>query len=128
MNTNINAVFRLILTKALQNGIPQEQMPTMILIISDMEFDKCAANTNNFDAIVKLYEEAGYILPRLVFWNVNGRLGNVPVSKLMKETALVSGASPSIITSVLGAEDFTPVGIMLKTLLSERYRKITIDE
>jgi hypothetical protein len=63
-------------------------------------------------------------MPNLVFWNVNGRVGNSPVKYDTKWTALVSGASPSIIKSLLGWEDMTPMGIMLKTLNSERYAAI----
>jgi len=63
-------------------------------------------------------------MPKLAFWNVNGREGNVPVSADTKDIALISGASPAIVKNVLEGKDFTPKGIMLETLMSERYEKI----
>ena len=48
-------------------------------------------------------------------------MGNLPVQATDKDTALVSGYSPSIMKSVLGGEDLTPMGVMMKTLSSDRY-------
>jgi hypothetical protein len=48
---------------------------------------------------------------------------NVPVKSNQRGVALVSGFSPSIVKVVLGADpkEFTPFGIMMKTLMSNRY-------
>ena len=114
MNTDIQAVFRLILDSALRENITDELMPTKILIISDMEFDS-AIDTNSgygesvsdwnptaLEMIRKEYTDAEYQMPQIVFWNVNGRPGNVPTQASDKNTALVSGFSPSMLTSLLG--------------------------
>ena len=45
-NTNIEAVFDLILTTAIKNNMSQEDIPQNILIISDMEFDSCATSNS----------------------------------------------------------------------------------
>jgi uncharacterized protein with von Willebrand factor type A (vWA) domain len=68
-NTNIQAVFDLILRTALQNNVPQEEMPETIYIISDMEFDSCAVNADvtNLEMIKEKYKNAGYKIPSLVF-------------------------------------------------------------
>lgn len=128
-NTNFTKAFDMILSKALQNNLTQEEMPTMILAISDMEFDNASISGKSvtaMDAIKIKYENAGYKMPKLVFWNVNGRIGNVPVNSNYKNVALVSGASPSIVKSVLAGKDFTPTGIMLETLNSKRYENIVL--
>lgn len=78
----------------------QREMPTRILIISDMEFDEAAEGTTNYVAIQNAYEAANYEMPTLVFWNVNGRLNNYPARNEDK-VILVSGASPSILKHVL---------------------------
>lgn len=119
MNTNFTAVFDLILKKAVDNHLTQDEIPETILAISDMEFDCCGRMTN-FEYIKSAFERFGYKLPQIVFWNVNGRVGNCPVTMNDKGVALISGASPSIIKSVLNNE-INPVVIMDKTIETERY-------
>jgi hypothetical protein len=63
-------------------------------------------------------------VPNIVFWNLNARSGNVPVKHDKKGVALVSGFSPSIMTSILGADDLDPTNVMLTTLNSPRYAVI----
>lgn len=128
-DTNFVKAFEVILEKALEKGLTQGELPTMILAISDMEFNSSEVKGKSvtaFQSIKNRYEEAGFQMPKLVFWNVNGRELNVPVSSNTINTALVSGASPSILKSILNGDDFTPVGIMLTTLNSKRYERIAI--
>jgi len=125
MNTNIEATFSLILNKALVFSIPQNEMPTHIIIISDMEFDNCAIQDNTaMQMITKKYHEAGYEVPTIVFWNVNGRVGNVPARKNDKNVLLVSGASQNVVNFVLkkGYEDL--MGLVNEVVNSERYSHI----
>lgn len=121
-NTNLVGVFELILRKAIDTNASQEIMPKTILVISDMEFDSCA-NLTNYETIKQAYKVAGYECPNIVFWNVNGRSGNVPVTINNKGVALISGASPSIIKSVL-TNNINPVKVMLDTINKERYSVI----
>ena len=135
-NTNLVATFNLLLSKAVQNNIKQYEMPNKILIISDMEFDGTGSGVfheagikqkqswnefeTNYDSIVNKYKKAGYEMPTLIFWNVNGRVDNVPATKFDR-VGLVSGFSPSILKSILGGSIYNPVQLMLKTLNSNRY-------
>ena len=125
MNTNLDAVYTLILNKAVENKISEDEMPTKILIISDMEFDACA-NLTALDMIRKKYENAGYKMPEIIFWNVNGRLGNIPANFKTNGVGLVSGFSPSILKSILAGKIDTPESLMLRTVMSDRYEPITI--
>ena len=75
--------------------------------------------------IEKMYADAGYKMPKIVYWNLQSRHGDVPVSFDKQGTALISGFSPAIMTSLLGADDFTPVAIMDKTIMGERYSRIS---
>ena len=133
-NTDVQAVFKLILGAAVQHKVAVKDMPTKILILSDMEFDQCvtAGTGHNYynrgsvsvsamTMIEKEYEAAGYKVPQIVFWNLNGRAGNSPVTYNKVGAALVSGFSPSIVKSVLGGEEMTPISIMLKTVMTQRY-------
>lgn len=123
MSTDLNKAFAAILKMAIENNVPQSDMPSTLLIVSDMEFDNCGHLTN-YQAVVNMYKQHGYEVPNIVFWNVNSRTQNVPVRFDQRGVALISGFSPSILQSVLGAEDMTPESIMLKTLMKDRY---TID-
>lgn len=105
-DTNIEAVFDLILKTAKRGNYTQGDMPETILILSDMEFNaaqgrRCRVDETLFETIATKYEDAGYKLPRLVFWNLNGRTGGIPVRENELGVALVSGYSPSILKMVL---------------------------
>ena len=91
-------------------------------IVSDIEFDRFSKLTN-YETIKQAYEVAGYECPNIVFWNVNGRTNNVPITINDKGVALISGASPSIIKSVL-SNRINPLDIMNETLDKERYSVI----
>lgn len=120
MNTNIQATFGLILRSATMNGLTEEDMPTKVLIISDMEFDRCGTGTN-LEYIREQYVNAGYKLPQLVFWNVNGRMGNAPAKFNEQGIALVSGFSPAILKNILAGVITTPEKFVMDVLNSERY-------
>ena len=126
MNTNLEATFNLVLDKAVENNIPQSEMPDKLLIISDMEFDHCAKGFSAMDMIKEKYNNAGYKMPGIVFWNVDGRMGNVPVGAKDNNTALVSGFSPTILQSILSGDLESPLELMLKTLKNERYEVIKL--
>lgn len=132
MNTNIQAVFDLLLNTAVKNSAPEDEMPKTIYIISDMEFDRASHSGNyyaevkpdntNFDEIKRKYSEVGYEMPNLVFWNVSSRQDNVPVEQNEKGVALVSGCSPTIFKMAI--KRTTPHEFMVEVLNSERYKKI----
>jgi len=126
MNTDLQAVFRLILDVAKRDELPADEMPTKILIISDMEFDEAGRGTN-LDAIRAEYTRWGYAMPEIVFWNVNGRMGNSPAQVRDENVGLVSGFSPSILKSILKGKIYGPRELMLDTVMTDRYKLVKID-
>ena len=124
-NTNIQKVFELILETAVKNKLPQKELPDKLYIISDMEFDSCAkgADITNFQYAKNCYETHGYKLPEVVFWNVQSRNTQQPVTMNEQGVALVSGSSPRIF-SMISAGTLSPYAFMLEVLGSERYEKI----
>ncbi len=124
-NTNIMRVFALILKTAINNNLPQSELPETVYIISDMEFDMCAsdADVTIFQAAKKLYRDYGYKLPKIVFWDVESRNGSFSVGADETGAVLVSGSGPSVFNMVL-SQDITPYKAMLNVLESERYRRI----
>ena len=126
MSTNLEATFNLILNQAIKHSLPEDEMPTTVLIMSDMEFNQATrGNETAMKMIERQYNEAGYTIPKIVFWNIQSRQDNIPVSFDKNGAALVSGFSPAILKSLLAGEDFTPISIMNKTVNSERYACIT---
>ena len=123
MNTNLVKAMEKILNVAKSNSVPQAEMPEMLLIMSDMQFDQCAKfDDSAMQMIERKFEAAGYSIPKIVFWNLNAS-DNVPVKYDKRGVALVSGFSPAIMTAVLGGdtEQFTPEAIMLKAVMVDRY-------
>jgi hypothetical protein len=136
MTTDLQTTFDLILRTGKNHQIPQSEMPEMILIISDMEFDQAITddwynsstsfNRTNMDEIRRKYAESGYDIPQLVFWNVQSRSDdNIPVKQNDAGVALISGFSPSIMKQLLSNKSFTPEAIMLSIVNSERYGRVS---
>jgi len=123
MNTDLNKAFEKILSVAVNQKVPAEDMPGTVVIFSDMQFDQCVNHDDSaIQMIERKYEEAGYELPKVVFWNLHAG-ANVPVKFDKSGTALVSGFSPAIASAVLSGDNdgFTPTAIMLKAVMSDRY-------
>lgn len=129
MNTNLEAALLKIIDVAIENHCSQEEMPKSLIIISDMEIDYCTRQKhreNFYDYISKVYEENGYKIPNVVFWNVNSRHDVFLADKKRKGVQLVSGQSASTFKNLIGCVDKTPVEMMYSVLNSERYQAIQI--
>ncbi len=133
-NTNIEAVFNLILNVAIENDIQKNEMIKNILIISDMEFDRAQGHYFNnssgltkplFDEIKQRYAEAGYDLPKLIFWNVNSRTKTIPLIENELGVTLVSGFSQNVLKMVM-SNNYNPYEVLIETLDSERYASIKV--
>lgn len=128
-STNIEAVFDLILKTAIAKGMEQSELPGSILIISDCEFNQNTTRNSQdkrlFEVFAEKFAEHGYLLPRLVFWNVNSRTNTIPVIESPLGVALVSGFSVNIVKMVLSGET-CPYKCLVEQLMSERYAPITV--
>ncbi len=124
-NTNLEAVFDLILNSASNNNVPASELPAKLIIISDMEFDRCVSNagSTNFKNAKAKFEAHGYNLPDVVFWNVASRTRQQPVTKNEQGVALVSGCTPRLFEMVASGT-MNPYAFMLEVVESERYAKI----
>lgn len=124
-NTNIQKVFELLLNAAVRNHLPQSDLPETLYFISDMEFDYCTrdASLTNFEYVKRLYGANGYKLPQVVFWNVQSRNEQQPVSMNEQGVMLVSGASPRVFSMVMHG-NLTPYAYMMQVLGAERYAAV----
>lgn len=140
-NTDLKAVFDMLLKIAKQGNVRAEDMPTRLYIFSDMEFDGCIsfdgykeerwgwANTIDtadeaetlLEGIAKEWQWYGYELPTVIFWNLDARQNNIPMLKGGR-FGYVSGLSPVLIEQVLSG--VTGIDLMLKKLNTERYEII----
>ena len=124
MGTNLHAAFDLLLQTALNGGVAEADMPKMLLIFSDMQFNSCVRfDDTALQMIRRKYEAAGYQMPAVVFWNLNATGDRQPVRFNEKGVVLVSGFSPSTMKAILAADldKFSPEAIMLQTVNVPRY-------
>ena len=126
-NTDLEAVFTLILRTAVKNRVKKSEMPSKLYIISDMQFDSCIDGGNDeslFHEMKKLYRENGYELPDIIFWNVNNLRDAMPIRRSDTGAALVSGFSPAVFDMVMGGE-ISPEAVMDRVISSPRYAPVT---
>lgn len=128
-NTNIKAVFNLILRVAVKNKYSQEDLPQNIIICSDMEFDMAQGyswgrdtrySKADFEVIKDKYAQHGYKMPSLTFWNICGRTNTVPLQENELGVHLLSGFSQAIVDMAFSTK-LDPYECLIERLNSERY-------
>lgn len=124
-NTNIEKVFKLILDTAVKENMEQKDIPSTVLVLSDMEFNPYSHNceANLFESINKDYEAKGYKLPKLVFWNLNSRTNTIPLTENDEGVILLSGFSVNLIKMVM-SNKLDPYEALVDILESDRYKPI----
>lgn len=121
MNTDLNKAFNLILSTACKNKVPQEDMPKTLLIISDMQFDSSWGDKSTFETAKREFEQMGYKLPNIVFWNVAG--DTAPVTENEDNVGLLSGFTPTVMETIMtmDLDKLTPINLMLTQLNKDKY-------
>ena len=121
MNTDFTKAYDLILQTAVTYNVDKSSMPTMLLVLSDMQFDESQHRYSggfqgtHFSHMEEEFEKAGYDFPKIVFWNLDAHFGT-PAQCSDSSVAMVSGYSPSIMKAVLNAEEFNPISVMMEAL------------
>ena len=115
MNTDFEKAYMHILRLAKKHNVMKDSMPSMLLVLSDMQFDESQRGVTHFEHMKEEYEKAGYELPKIVFWNLDC-LPGTPAECSDDSVAMVSGYSPSIMKAILNAEEFNPLSIMMEAL------------
>ena len=124
---DIQAIFEMLLNKAIEYDIPVEDMPENILIICDVEFDSCWIKGNNkacFEIVEKMYKKTKYKMPKLIFWNVAaGSSRNFHIKLNQQGVIFIFGNIPHVLNIMtnINNEDFNPETIMKSILNNERY-------
>lgn len=137
-NTNLQALFDLMLTRAKEHGLTQSQMPKKLIIASDMQFDQACGDHphhptpgsafTNLEVAKNKFRTAGYDTPQIVFWNLRGNAPNAAAATHDERgVILLSGFSKNMITTVLEGGDIpTPYDTMMKVLSDPRYDRMTL--
>ena len=127
MSTDFTKAYQHILDVAVHHDVIPESMPTMLLVLSDMQFNDSQRGMTHFNHMKEMYEKAGYKLPKIVFWNLDAEMGT-PAQCDDDSVAMVSGFSPSIMKAILNAEDFTPMDVMMEALKDIELNYINLPE
>ena len=128
-NTNFYKVFEEILTMYNKYNLSPSDMPEQIICISDMQFDAAHGNPTiaqeaNIDNIDTLYRQQGLVRPKLIFWNVAANTLDFPTTEEHKNTCLISGFSPSILSAFTTSKEFSASVIMNEIINSDRYTSV----
>lgn len=118
-STDLRAVFNMILDNAKSADLAPEEMVKTLFVFTDMQFNKCDDGNweSTFEYARRVYQEAGYELPRIICWNLRTSASKtLPVEQNEKGFAMLSGFSAELLKCVLTAQDITPYGMMLHVL------------
>ena len=132
-NTNFQAALDLILNTAVENNVARSDMPSILLAISDMQFDRCGPNDTNFSLMKKKFASTlapdglPYSMPSIVFWNVQGKTTDYPAQADSDSVAMLSGFSPGILRLVFTGE-LNPVQVVRRAISDPRYDVIVQQE
>lgn len=147
MDTNLEAVFELILDTAVKNHLKQEEIPAKLYIISDMQFNSCVRVGGDrmsgtfMDEMERRFAEQGYTLPAIVYWNVRASQCGMFQQKFGDHNCcMVSGYSPSLFKAVIEGTEYVeetkvdgttvtkqvidPITVMNTTLNNPRYDRV----
>jgi hypothetical protein len=126
-STNLEAAFDAILSTAVRTKCPQADLPKALVIISDMEINAWHGGSLTFtEEMRNRFADAGYEMPKLVYWNVDSRKDTFLASKNDPDALLVSGQSASTFKNLIKGIDFSAFEIMVQTLNDPHYDCIVV--
>ncbi|CAM6010880.1 unnamed protein product [Sphagnum balticum] len=134
-NTDFQAVFDIILSKAVLHSLPPEKMIKRLFVFSDMEFDEATQGEAGSDweatdymVICNKFKKAGYgdHPPQIVFWNLRDSR-STPVVKNQKGVAMVSGFSKNLLKVFLQNDgDINPILVMQQAIAGPMYQELQL--
>lgn len=137
-STDLNKACEAMLAFAVNNKVPDEDMPKRLIIISDMEIDQATSGWSRWpheamtsgmlhsDELHEMYGRYGYTMPQIIYWNVDARDNHFQATATSKGVMLASGSSPAVFEAIIAMKDveITPYAAMLEVLNGERYERI----
>lgn len=126
-DTNLERAFMHVLDIAIDNHVAPKDMVKSLIVISDMEINYCTGSWSFYDEMRTRFEEAGYKIPNIVFWNVNSRHDIFHTDADRQGVQLCSGQSASTFHHLMNSIGLTPIQMMLNIINSKRYDPITVE-
>lgn len=129
-STNMEAALMQILQIGIDNHVSPEEMVKSVIIISDMEINECTGRYKwlFYDEMKDRFEQHGYTIPNIVFWNVESRNDVFHSDKDKKGVQLCSGQSTVTFKHLMDSFNMTPIEMMKEVLESDRYAAVTVSE
>lgn len=127
-NTNIQVALELILNLAISTNVISEDIPDLC-IFTNMKIDSRVEysetwNVSIYETMKAKFVDAGFEMPRIIFWNLSAKNTYHYVSGNIPNTVILSGFSQSIFKYIMNEKEITPYDILRDILDSERYKCI----
>ena len=105
-STNIHKAIDLLLEIAVTHNVPQNDMPKILAIFSDMQFDQGDSrwNDTSYDNICDKFKNAGYTVPHVLFWNLRANTVGFQVKADTPNSSMLSGYSARMLDLFLSAD------------------------
>lgn len=125
-STNLEAAFDCLLSFSVKYNVRNDEMPKALIIISDNEIDqfKSSRALDFMAEMEQRYNEYGYELPKLIFFQVEARQSTFLT--LNEKALFISGNSTASFKSVIDGINMTATEMMLNTLNNARYDAIIL--
>lgn len=127
-STNLEKAFLEILNVAKENRVEKDEMPKALIVISDMEIDPFSRGKrlDFLEEMTRRFRNAGYIMPKVLFWNVEGRNSTFHAKFTNPNVVFASGYSASAFTSIIKGINKDAYAVMYDTLMDAQYDRVVL--
>lgn len=127
-STNLERAFMYILDTAIENNVKPEDMPKALVVVSDMEIDPFfrGYQLDFLEEMTRRFRNAGYTMPKVLFWNVEGRNSTFHAKYTNPNAVFASGYSASAFTSIIKGINKTAYEVMYDTLMDAQYDRVVL--
>lgn len=127
-STNLERAFMYILDTAIENNVKPEDMPKALVVVSDMEIDPFfrGYQLDFLEEMTHRFRNAGYTMPKVLFWNVEGRNSTFHAKYTNPNAVFASGYSASAFTSIIKGINKTAYEVMYDTLMDAQYDRVVL--
>lgn len=127
-STNLERAFTYILNTAIGNDVKPEEMPKALVVVSDMEIDPFfrGQGLDFLEEMTRRFRNAGYTMPKVLFWNVEGRNSTFHAKSTNPNAVFASGYSASAFTSIVKGINKTAYEVMYDTLMDAQYDRVAL--